>query len=78
MQAGGGRCGGLFKNPHKTTLTQVAGLMEPLKALELECKVNRPLAAEDEEMERTSCPQVLLPFPSLSTWATWGRQNHRA
>lgn len=67
-----------FKKPHKPTRTQFTGQVEPARAPELESRVNRLLAGEDKRTEKTSCPRVLLLFPSLCTWATWDTQNHMA
>lgn len=53
-----------FKNPHKPTQAHFTGQVEPVKAPELERRVNRFLAGEDKGMEKKSCPQVLLPFPT--------------
>lgn len=47
-----------------------------MKASELESRVNRHQDGEDEGMEKTSCPRVLLPFLSLSTRAMWAAENH--
>lgn len=52
-----------FKNPHKPTQAQFTGQTRPVKAPELERRVNRFLAEEDKGTEKKkSCPQILLPF----------------
>lgn len=66
-----------FKNPHKPTQAQFTGQTRPVKAPELERRVNRFLAGEDKGTEKKkkavhrSCSRSTLP-----TWATRHRQNH--
>lgn len=56
-----------FSKTTQTNLASFMGQVEPVKAPELDSRVKRHLAGEDEGTERTSCPRACSCSPSLSS-----------